>query len=71
MVADLLQPHQRRQHDALALDPFGILQRLGQIGHRLLVEGRLLAAERTIGLISVLSGRSAMTDLSVFIRRRM
>ena len=44
---------------------------LGQLVHRLLVERRLLAAQWQYAFTSVLSGRSAMTVLSVFSRRRM
>ena len=50
MVANLFQAHQGRQHHALALNSLGPLQRLGQVRHRLLVEGRLLAAQGTMRL---------------------
>ena len=45
VVADLLEPHQERQHQALALNPLGFLKLLGQLFDRLLVEGSLLPAE--------------------------
>ena len=44
VIADLLQAHQCRQHDALAPDAIGILQGFGQTRHRLGIEGSLLAA---------------------------
>ena len=50
MVADLLESHQERQHDTLALDAFGFIELLGQFLHRLLVERCLLAAELAEGL---------------------
>ena len=45
MIADLLQPHQHRQHDALALDALGLLQALRQVLDGLAVQRRLPAAE--------------------------
>ena len=45
MVANLLEPHQERQYQALALDALGLFKLLGQFLDRLLVEGRLLPAE--------------------------
>src|SRR5260370_5876986 len=45
VVADLLEPHQERQHETLALNALGLLKLLGQLFDRLLVEGSLLPAE--------------------------
>ena len=50
MVADLLEPHEQGQHDALALDAIGIFELAGQFLHRLLVERGLLAAQEAEGL---------------------
>ena len=49
MIADLLQPHELGQNDAPALDPVRGLQLLGEIVDRLLVEGRLVLAQRAVG----------------------
>ena len=46
MVADLLEPHQEGEHDAPALDAVGVVELVGEVVHRLLVERRLLAAQR-------------------------
>ncbi len=45
MVADLLEPHQHRQHDALALDALGLLQAFRQVLDGLGVQRGLPAAE--------------------------
>ena len=45
MVADLLEAHQNREHDAPALDALGVFELLGEILDRLLVERGLLAAQ--------------------------
>ena len=50
MVADLLEAHQGRQHEALARDALRVFELLGQFLHRLLVERGLLAAELAEGL---------------------
>src|SRR5260370_8907179 len=44
-ITDLLEPHQERQHETLALNALGLLKLLGQLFDRLLVEGSLLPAE--------------------------
>ena len=44
MVADLLQPHQRGQHQSLAGNPIGIVERGAEIVDSMRVERRLLAA---------------------------
>ena len=49
MIADLLEPHDERQHEALPLDAVRVVQRLGQFGDRLLVERRLRFGQRTPG----------------------
>ena len=49
MVADLLEPHELGQHDAPPLDAVDRFELLGQVAHRLLVEGRLLAAQVAVG----------------------
>ena len=49
MIADLLQPHQLGQHDPPPLDSLGGLQLLGEVVDRLLVEGRLVLAQRAVG----------------------
>ena len=73
VVADLLEPHQRRQDQPA---PLRSRRRLpaasAQLVDGLLVERRLLLASgRRRPCTSVLSGRSAITRLSVFSRRRM
>ena len=45
MVADLLEPHEEGQHDALALDAINGLEVFGQLAHGLLVEGGLFLAQ--------------------------
>ena len=50
VVANLLQPHQRRQHDAAALDSVGLINRRCQLPHRLLVKHRLPPAQSTVGV---------------------
>ena len=50
MVADLLQAHEQGEHDAPALDAVGVLELLGELVDRLLVERGLLAAQRAEGL---------------------
>ena len=49
MVADLLQPHEKGQHDASALHPIDLFELAGEIVHRLLVKRRLLAAQGAEG----------------------
>ena len=50
VVADLLEAHEKREHHASALDAFGVLELLGQLLDRLLVERGLLAAELAVRL---------------------
>ncbi len=45
VITDLLEAHQRREHDAATLHPLGSLELGRQVGHRLLVESRLLACQ--------------------------
>src|SRR5687767_15145625 len=45
MITDLLEPHQKRQHQAFALYPRRVRELLRQFPYRLFVEGGLLAAE--------------------------
>ena len=49
MIADLFEPHDKRQHQTLALDAVRVFQRLGQFGHGLLVERSLRLGERAPG----------------------
>lgn len=44
-MTNLLDAHQERQHEALALYALGVSKLCGQLLHRLLIEGSLLAAE--------------------------
>ena len=50
MVADLLQSHKEGEHQSPALHPIDLLELLAKLVHRLLVERRLLAAQRAEGL---------------------
>ena len=50
MVADLLQAHQEGEHQAPPLHAVDLLELVGQVLHRLLVERRLLAAQGAEGL---------------------
>ena len=45
VIADLLEAHQRREHDAATFHPLGSLELGRQLGHRLLVERRLFARQ--------------------------
>ena len=47
VVADLLEPHQKRQHQTFALYPRCVRKLFRELPHRLLVEGGLLSAELT------------------------
>ena len=49
VVADLLEPHQRGQHDAAPLDAVGVLQLPGEVVDRLLVERGLLLRQAAEG----------------------
>jgi len=57
MVADLLQPHEERQHDAPALHSIDVFEMVGQLLHRLLVKRRLLAAQGAEGFYLGLVGQ--------------
>src|SRR3989442_1444174 len=50
VVANLLEPHQERQYQALSLYSLGIGKLFSQVLHRLLIERGLLAAELAISL---------------------
>src|SRR5207247_4342514 len=45
MIADLLEPHQKRQNDAAALNSFTAIELLGQLRYGLLVKRGLLARQ--------------------------
>jgi len=45
VIADLFEAHQRCEHDAAALHSVGSLELGRELGHRLLIEGRLLARQ--------------------------
>ena len=50
VIADLLEAHQERKNQPLAANPLGRIKLLGEVVHRLLIEGGLLAAELAKGL---------------------
>jgi len=69
MIADLLEPHQHRQDDALPLNATipKLFARSSTPGRTAPFADATAAQRLDLGLV----GRSAMIDLSVFIRRRM
>jgi len=71
VIADLLEAHQRREHDAATLHPVGSLELSRQVGHRLLIEGRLFACQVAkrphLGLVRQIGD----DGLVVFRRRKM
>ena len=73
MVADLLEAHQIREHEAAALD--ALAPRASCVAPARRPPARrappAVRLSRQNAFTSVLSGRSAMTVLSVFSRRRM
>ena len=71
MIADLFEAHEKRQDKAFALNAFRVSSCWASSFDRLLVKRRLRRLSGQNAFISVLSGRSAITALSVFRRRKI
>jgi len=71
VITDLLEAHQRREHDAATFHPRGSLELSRQVGHRLLIESRLLACQWPKRPDLRSCPAVGDHDLSVFRRRRM